>query len=94
MVRRMRLRLPVRLKLAIVSAGLTFAILLLFALVVGAFTEQKLRSSFNSELRATAADLQESLRVKVDRRKATGSPSGFRRPCSGSPPPAAPPCGW
>jgi two-component system OmpR family sensor kinase len=62
----MRLRVPVRLKLAIVSAGLTFAILLLFALVVGAFTEQKLRSSFNSELRATAADLQESLRVKVD----------------------------
>ena len=65
-VHRMRLRLPVRLKLAIVSAGLTFAILLLFALVVGAFTERKLRSEFNSDLRATAADLQESLRVKRD----------------------------
>ena len=58
-----RLRVPVRLKLAIVSAGLTFAILFLFALVVGAFTEQKLRSSFNDDLRATAADLQESFRV-------------------------------
>ena len=33
-----RLRVPVRLKLAVVSAGLTFAILLLFALVVGGFT--------------------------------------------------------
>ena len=65
-VGRMRLRLPVRLKLAIVSAGLTFAILLLFALVVGAFTERKLRSEFNSDLRATAADLQENLRVERD----------------------------
>ncbi|HEV2723118.1 MAG TPA: HAMP domain-containing sensor histidine kinase [Thermoleophilaceae bacterium] len=65
-VHRMRLRIPVRLKLAIVSAGLTFAILLLFALVVGTFTEQKLRSEFNSELRATAADLQESIRVERD----------------------------
>ena len=65
-VRRMRLGLPVRLKLAIVSAGLTFVILLLFALVVGTFTERKLRSEFDSELRATAADLQESFRVERD----------------------------
>jgi len=65
-LRRMRLRLPVRRKLAIVSAGLTFAILLLFALVVGAFTEQKLRSSFDNDLRATAADLQGSFRIERD----------------------------
>ncbi len=65
-VHRMRLRVPVRLKLAVVSAGLTFAILLLFALVVGTFTERKLRSEFNSELRATAADLQENLRLGRD----------------------------
>ena len=63
LLERARLRVPVRLKLAIVSAGLTFVILLLFALVVGAITEQKLRSSFNDDLRATAADLQESFRV-------------------------------
>ncbi len=63
---RTRLRLPIRLKLAVVSAGLTFVILLLFALVVGALTEQKLRSSFNDDLRATAADLQEQLRVQRD----------------------------
>jgi signal transduction histidine kinase len=58
-----RLRLPIRVKLAAVSAGLTFAILLLFAIVVGGFTEQKLRSSFDSDLRATAADLQSRFQV-------------------------------
>ncbi len=63
-LRRTRLRLPIRLKLAVVSAGLTFVILLLFAIVVGALTEQKLRSSFNTDLRATAADLQEQLRIQ------------------------------
>ena len=65
-LQRARLRLAVRFKLAIVSAGLTFVILLLFALVVGGFTEQKLRSSFSDDLRATAADLQESFRVHRD----------------------------
>jgi len=58
-----RLRLPIRLKLAAVSGGLTFVILLAFAIVVGAFTEQKLQSSFDSELRATAADLQSQFQV-------------------------------
>jgi two-component system OmpR family sensor kinase len=58
-----RLRLPIRVKLAAVSGGLTFAILLAFAIVVGAFTEQKLQSSFDSELRATAADLQSQFQV-------------------------------
>jgi signal transduction histidine kinase len=66
LLRRMRLRLPIRLKLALVSATLTFVILLLFALVVGAFTERKLTSSFDSEVRATAADLQERLRIQLD----------------------------
>ena len=58
-----RLRLPIRLKLAAVSGGLTFAILLAFALVVGGITERKLQSSFDSELRATAADLQSRFQV-------------------------------
>jgi signal transduction histidine kinase len=58
-----RLRLPIRLKLAAVSGGLTFVILLAFALVVGGFTEQKLQSSFDSELRATAADLQSDFQI-------------------------------
>ncbi|MDQ4048213.1 MAG: HAMP domain-containing histidine kinase [Actinomycetota bacterium] len=71
LLERARLRLPVQRKLAIVSAGLTFVILLLFAVVVGAFTEQKLRSSFNNDLRATAADLQQSFHIVRDR---TGEP--------------------
>jgi two-component system, OmpR family, sensor kinase len=58
-----RLRMPIRIKLAGVSAGLTFVILLLFAIVVGGFTEQKLRSTFDSDLRATAADLQSQFQV-------------------------------
>jgi two-component system, OmpR family, sensor kinase len=58
-----RLRLPIRLKLAAVSGGLTFVILLAFALVVGGFTEQKLQSSFDSDLRAAAADLQSEFQV-------------------------------
>ncbi len=63
-LRRTRLRLPIRLKLAAVSAALTFVILLIFALVVGALTEQRIKSSFNNDLRATAADLQEQLRIQ------------------------------
>ncbi len=61
---RTRLRLPIQLKLAAVSAALTFAILMLFALVVGALTEQRVKDGFNDDLRATAADLQEQLRVQ------------------------------
>jgi len=55
----LRVRLPVRLKLAIVSAALTFFILLLFAVVVGAVAERRVSGSFDNELRATAADLQQ-----------------------------------
>jgi two-component system, OmpR family, sensor kinase len=63
-IERTRLRLPIRTKLAAVSAGLTFVILLLFAVVVGAFTEQKLHASFDDDLRATAADLQERIHIR------------------------------
>jgi len=62
---RTRLRLPIRLKLAAVSAVLTFSILLGFAIVVGAFTQQKLRSTFDSDLRAAAADLQSQFQVRA-----------------------------
>jgi two-component system, OmpR family, sensor kinase len=55
----LRVRVPVRLKLAIVSAALTFMILLLFAVVVGTVAERRVNGSFNNELRATAADLQQ-----------------------------------
>jgi two-component system, OmpR family, sensor kinase len=59
-----RLRLPVRLKLAVVSAGLTFVILLLFAVVVGAFTERRLHTSFDTDLRSAAVSLQDRVRAK------------------------------
>ena len=44
---------------------------MLFALVVGAFTEQRLRANFDNDVRATAADLQERLRVQ---RNLSGEP--------------------
>ena len=55
-----RMRTPacrLKLKLAVVSAALTFGILLLFAVVVGAVAEQRIRAGFDDDLRATAADL-------------------------------------
>ena len=65
-IQRIRQRLPVKLKLAVVSAALTFVILLLFAVVVETFAERRLNSSFEDDLRATAADLQEQIRVNDD----------------------------
>ena len=62
-----RLRLPVRLKLAVVSAGLTFVILLLFAVVVGTFTVRRLNSSFDSELRSATASLADRIRLRPSR---------------------------
>ena len=58
---RLRRRLPVRIRLAVISAGLTFAILALFAIVVGVFGERQVRSEFDDELTATTADLQNKL---------------------------------
>ncbi len=54
-------RLPVRWRLALTSAGLTFAILLLFALIIGVFTARQVRSSFDDDLRLTAIDLSERI---------------------------------
>jgi two-component system OmpR family sensor kinase len=50
-------RLPVRWRLALTSAGLTFAILLLFAVIIGVFTGRQVRNSFDDDLRLTAASL-------------------------------------
>src|SRR3954462_10571282 len=49
--------LAIRWRLALPSAGLTFAILLLFALIIGVFTARQVRSSFDDDLRLTAIDL-------------------------------------
>jgi signal transduction histidine kinase len=56
--------LSIRWRLALTSAGLTFAILLLFALVVAAFTGRRLASDFDNDLRATTADLQQKIPVR------------------------------
>jgi two-component system, OmpR family, sensor kinase len=83
----MRARLPVRLKLAVVSAALTFVILCLFAVVIGAVAEQRIRDGFEDDLRATAADLQERLSprldadgdLRVDRESLLGATAGGAR---------------
>lgn len=56
-----RLRVSIRTKLATVSAALTALILCLFAVVIGAVAEQRIRAGFDDDLRATAADLQDAV---------------------------------
>jgi two-component system OmpR family sensor kinase len=61
-----RTRLPVKVKLAVVSAALTFVILCLFAVVIGTVAEQRIRAGFDDELRATAAGLVNRLDARLD----------------------------
>ena len=60
----MRTRLPIKLKLAVGSAALTFGILCLFAVVIGAVAEQRIVAGFDDDLRATVADLEELLTIE------------------------------
>lgn len=53
----LRNRLPVRLKVAVVTAALTFGILCVFSVVIGVVAEQRIRAAFDDDLRATTADL-------------------------------------
>ena len=57
-------RLSIRWRLALTSAGLTFVILLLFAVIIGTFTVNRLSADFDNDLRATAADLQQRVPVR------------------------------
>ena len=50
----MRERLPIRWKLALLSAGLTFAILCSFALVVGELTARRIRDDFRQQVTETS----------------------------------------
>jgi two-component system, OmpR family, sensor kinase len=59
-------RLPVRWRLAAVSAALTLVILLAFALVVGTLTTRRIHAQFNGEVRSTA-----------DRVASVGTPVSF-----------------
>jgi hypothetical protein len=55
-------RWPVRWRLTVVSAGLTFVILVVFALAVGRLASNRITSDFREELQATADSLALQLR--------------------------------
>ncbi len=88
----MRTRLPVRLKLAVVTAALTFGILCLFAVVIGAVAEQRIRAGFDDDLRATAADLSD--RPATRERTLRRARRSGRAPLLAGSRPAARRCAW
>ena len=60
----MRTRLPVKLKVAVLSAALTFAILCLFAVVVGTVAERRIVGGFDDDLRANVGELQDRMTLQ------------------------------
>jgi two-component system OmpR family sensor kinase len=75
-------RLPIRVRLASVSALLTFVILCAFAVAIGSFTVHRVRSDFNHQVDATALQLSSQLRIVAE-------PTGLHRIVSIEPPLAA-----
>ncbi len=71
-------RWPVRWRIAGVSAGLTFAILLVFAAGVGRLVENRLRADFRDELEAKASEL--ALTVGPRWIRSAVSPRSMRAP--------------
>jgi signal transduction histidine kinase len=59
-------RLPIRTRLAFVSACLTFVILCAFAVTVGGLTVRRLRSDFNRQVEQTSRQLSTQLNVVID----------------------------
>jgi two-component system OmpR family sensor kinase len=59
-------RLPIRTRLAVVSALLTFVILCAFAIAIGSLTVHRIRSDFNRDVDATAQQLPAELSLTVD----------------------------
>jgi two-component system, OmpR family, sensor kinase len=57
-------RIPIRWRLALTSAGLTFVILTCFAIAVGQLTASRIRSDFNNEMAAAAGDLADRMQVE------------------------------
>jgi signal transduction histidine kinase len=58
-------RLPIRVRLAGVSALLTFVILCAFAIAMGSFTVHRIRADFNRQVTDTANQLPTQLNIKV-----------------------------
>jgi signal transduction histidine kinase len=63
-----RSRIPVRWKVAILSAGLTFAILCAFAVAVGELTQRRIRDDFQRQAAATADDLGARVQLSFNQR--------------------------
>src|SRR4051794_26432039 len=59
-------RWPVRWRLAAVSAVLTFLILVIFALVVGRLTPNRLHTDFNQDVQSTAVTAAENTHLQFD----------------------------
>jgi len=59
-------RIPVRWRIAITTASLTLAILVLFALVLGNLVGDRVRADFDDELRSAAGTLAAETRVGVE----------------------------
>jgi two-component system, OmpR family, sensor kinase len=59
-------RWPVRWRLAAVSAVLTFVILVIFALVVGRLTQNRLRADFNQDVRSSALSTAQSTHLSFN----------------------------
>ena len=68
-------RLPIRWRLALISAGLTFLILLGFALVVGKLTTDRIHSDFNRETAFGASTLAERLSIQPRGNRLTFQPN-------------------
>ena len=62
-------RIPIRWRLALTSAGLTFVILACFAIAIGQLTASRIRSDFNNEMAAAAGDLADRMNVEYHRGK-------------------------
>ena len=60
----MRTRLPVKLKVAVLTSALTFAILCLFAIVVGTVAENRIVAGFDDELRASVGELRDKITLQ------------------------------
>ena len=69
-------RLPIRWRLALLSAGLTFAILCTFAIAVGEMTHRQIQADFREQVREAADKVERSIgavpydrgRVRIDQR--------------------------
>jgi two-component system, OmpR family, sensor kinase len=59
-------RLPIRVRLASVSALLTFVILCAFAVAIGSLTVHRIRSDFNRQVSDTARDLPSQMRIQIE----------------------------